>query len=110
MFLEDEFVSNNNLSEKKTRNIASFSKNNKNQETKAAKKIKLEDIVAREINKLQMKLRRNWILVATLGVELKNRGIEFNTGLNDFVRNHERFILTKDKDTDAWLVTVNRDY
>lgn len=106
----DEFVSNNNLSEKKSRNIASFSKNNKNQETKAAKKIKLEDIVAREINKLQMKLRRNWILVATLGVELKNRGIEFNTGLNDFVRNHERFILTKDKDTDAWLVTVNRDY
>ena len=62
------------------------------------------------MNKLQMKLRRNWILVATLGVELKNRGIEFNTGLNDFVRNHERFILTKDKDTDAWLVTVNRDY
>lgn len=110
----DEFVSNNNLSEKKSRNIASFSENKKNTkkipETKVTKKIKLEDIVAREINKLQKGLRRNWILVSTLGVELKKRGIEFNTGLNDFVRNHERFILTKDKVTDAWLVTVNRDY
>lgn len=110
----DEFVSNKSSSDNKFGKSILFSENKKNtnkkSELKVTKKIKLEDIVAREINKLQKDLRRNWILVSTLGVELKKRGIEFNTGLNDFVRKHERFILTKDKVTDAWLVTVNRDY
>lgn len=108
----DEFVSNKNVSDKKSSKPVSLSKDytNKKTKTKATKKIKIEDIVAREINKLQKELRRNWILVSTLGVELKNNGIEFDKGLNDFVRNHEKFILTKDKITDAWLVTVNRDY
>lgn len=73
-------------------------------------KIKLEDIVAREIQKMQKNLHKNWILVSQLGVELKKRGIEFDVGLNDFVREHDRFILTKDKSTAAWLVTVDRNY
>ena len=95
---------------KKTSN--SINKNSNEHKTNHQSKIKitLDEIVAREIKKLQQKLHKNWILVSLVGSELKNRGIEFNVGLNDFVRNHERFILTKDKCTDSWLVTVNRNY
>lgn len=109
----DEFAANKEDTRKKSNKIITShanKNNNKKSAIKVSKKVTLEDIVAREINKLQKSLRRNWILVASLGGELKKKGIEFNTGLNDFVRHHERFILTKDKDTDAWLVTVNRDY
>lgn len=109
----DEFAANKEDTRIKSNKIITSranKNNNKKSAIKVSKKVTLEDIVAREINRLQKSLRRNWILVASLGGELKKRGIEFNTGLNDFVRHHERFILTKDKDTDAWLVTVNRDY
>lgn len=83
---------------------------NKIAKKKTNTRVTLDDIVAREIQRLQNDLQRNWILVAQLGIELKKRGIEFDVGLNDFVRNHERFILTKDHITDAWLVTVDRNY
>lgn len=113
----DEFASDSNL---KKQSPMKQKNNSKSTTTKVDKKtvkiqkqkekIKLDDIVAREIKKLQQKFHRNWILVSLVGSELKNKGIEFNVGLNDFVRNHERFILTKDKTTEAWLVTVNKDY
>ena len=106
----DEFVSDSN--QKKFNNYETSKNTNKKITKTHEKKAKttLDDIVAREIKKLQQRLHRNWILVSLVGSELKNKEIEFDVGLNDFVRNHERFILTKDKTTEAWLVTVNKDY
>lgn len=107
----DEFSSKqpnkNNIS---TFNVQTKKTNRETPSKKQKSKISLEDIVAREIKNLQSCLQKNWVLVSKLGAELKNRGIEFNVGLKDFIRNHKRFILSKDFITDAWIVTVNRNY
>lgn len=106
----DEFVSNTETKPNKQKTNNNIGKRKPVEKQQVCKPKTLEDIVVREIQKLQQKFRKNWILVSLLGSELKNRGIEFNVGLNDFVREHEKFILTKDKTTDAWLVTVNKEY
>lgn len=111
----DEFISVQNS--KKVLHIVKSGKSyfepmyeRKTPQPKINKRTTLDDIVAREIQKLQQESHSNWILVSKLGTKLKRCGIEFDIGLNDFVRNHERFILTKDYVTDAWLVTLNRKY
>lgn len=74
---------------------------------KINKRTTLDDIVAREIQIMQIESHRKWIFVSKLGVELKKLGIKFDVGIYDFLRSHERFVLTKDYVTDSWLVILN---
>ena len=70
----------------------------------------VEELVIREIKTFQNKENKKWILASKLGKLLKKKGIILDMGLNDYIRNNKRFILSKDVTTNAWIVTLKQNY